>query len=225
MTFKENWWKYLAVVLLYYTIIFGLGSAIPNLDILEESIRNLYFHVPVWFAMMAMMALSMIFGIVYLATNKFEYDIGSSQAAHVGMMLAVLGIATGMLWATYTWGKPWTIDPKLNGVLVTILFYLAYFLLRVSVTDELKRARLSAVYNVFAFVMLILFIMILPRRTASLHPGNGGNPGFNSYDLDNHMRSIFYPAVLGFILLSVWIFTLRYRLKIVQYKQDDNLLK
>ena len=78
--------------------------------------------------------------------------------------------------------------------------------------DEQKRARISAVYNIFAFVMLIVFIGILPRMTDSLHPGNGGNPGFNNYDLDSNMKLVFYPAVIGWILLGLWISDIRLRI-------------
>jgi heme exporter protein C len=61
--------------------------------------------------------------------------------------------------------------------------------------------------------MMIVFIMVLPRMTDSLHPGNGGNPGFSTYDLDNKMRLVFYPAVLGWILFSAWILNIRVRIK------------
>jgi heme exporter protein C len=121
-----------------------------------------------------------------------------------------------MVWAKFTWGAWWTNDPKLNGTAITILIYLAYFVLRNSMDDARKRARISAVYNIFAFVMMIVFIGILPRMTDSLHPGNGGNPGFNSYDLDNGLRMVFYPAVIGWILVGTWIASLRYRLKALQ---------
>ena len=77
--------------------------------------------------------------------------------------------------------------------------------------DEQKRARISAVYNIFAFVLLLVFIGILPRMTDSLHPGNGGNPGFNNYDLDNNMKLVFYPAVVAWILLGWWIASLKIR--------------
>src|SRR6185369_8468231 len=97
-------------------------------------------------------------------------------------------------------------------VAIGILIYLAYFILRSSVTDEVKRARISAVYNIFAYVMLIVFVMILPRLTDSLHPGNGGNPAFGKYDLDNNMRMVFYPAVIGWILFSCWILNVRNRM-------------
>ena len=51
-----------------------------------------------------------------------------------------------------------------------------------------------------------------------MHPGNGGNPGFNMYDLDSNMRMVFYPAVIGWILLGVWIATIRIRAKLIGEK-------
>ena len=59
----------------------------------------------------------------------------------------------------------------------------------------------KAIYNIIAFVMMIVFIGVLPRMTDSLHPGNGGNPAFGNYDLDSNMRMVFYPAVIGWILM------------------------
>ena len=96
-----------------------------------------------------------------------------------------------------------------------------YFILRFSVEDEYKRARISAVYNVFAFVMMNVFIMILPRLTDSLHPGNGGNPAFGKYDLDNNMRMVFYPAVIGWILFSYWLFELKNRISVIKNSTHD----
>ena len=92
----------------------------------------------------------------------------------------------------------------------------AYFVLRSSIEDLEKKARLSSVYNVFAFVLMIVFIGILPRMTASLHPGNGGNPAFSNYDLDDGMRMVFYPAVFGWILIGWWISLIRHRLDILK---------
>ena len=81
-----------------------------------------------------------------------------------------------------------------------------------------KRARISAVYNIFAFPVFVVLIFVLPRLTASLHPGNGGNPGFNQYDLDSNMRMVFYPAVAGWILLGFWIASLRIRTSFINEK-------
>ncbi len=51
----ENWWKYLCIILLTYTVFVGFKGSVPSLDILEQSLRTLYFHVPMWFAMMSLM--------------------------------------------------------------------------------------------------------------------------------------------------------------------------
>jgi heme exporter protein C len=121
-----------------------------------------------------------------------------------------------MIWANYTWGSPWHGDPKQNGAAIALLIYLAYFVLRGSLDNREQRARLSAVYNIFAFAAMIPLIFIIPRMTSSMHPGNGGNPGFNMYDLDNNMRKVFYPAVIGWILLGYWIASLRIRLRLAE---------
>jgi heme exporter protein C len=215
---KNYWWKILAIVLVLYTIVAGFLFKVPAQPILHETIRNLYFHVPMWFGMMTILFISLWHSIKYLSNSKIESDIVASQAAHTGMLLGFLGIITGSVWAKYTWGAWWVADTKLNGAAITLLIYLAYFVLRGSLEEEQKRARISAVYNIFAYVMLIVFLMILPRMSDSLHPGNGGNPGFNSYDLDATMRTVFYPAVAGWILLGVWIMTLKIRIEKLKRK-------
>jgi heme exporter protein C len=139
-------------------------------------------------------------------------------------MFALPGIITGSVWATYTWGKPWVADdPKLQGVMASMLVYLVYYLLRSLIADTQKRARISAVYNIFAFVMTFVFIMIYPRLAPnSLHPGNGGNPAFGKYDMDNGMRMVFYPACIGWILMSVWLLNILARMKKLAFKIENN---
>lgn len=208
-----RFYKALGVVLVLYSLIYGLLTTVPDLPIIEQSIRNLFYHVSMWFAMVAMMAGSFGNAIGFLRSENLQKDTRSISLAETGMLFAFLGLFTGMMWAKFTWGAWWTNDPKLNGSAITILIYLAYFVLRNGIEERRKKARISAVYNIFAFVMMIVFIGILPRMTDSLHPGNGGNPGFNSYDLDNRLRLVFYPAVIGWILMGTWIAALRYRIK------------
>jgi heme exporter protein C len=185
----------------------------PNRSILYESIRNLHFHVPMWFTMITLMGISVFFSIKTLGSNSLEHDRAAVSAVQVGLLFCGLGLITGAVWARATWGAFWTNDVKLNGAAVTGLIYLAYLVLRGSVQDAHKRARLAGIYNIFAFVLLVLFLFVVPRLNAidSLHPGNGGNSGFNDLDLDNRLRVIFYPAVLGWVLLGTWMFTLRNR--------------
>lgn len=218
-----KWWKILSVLIILYTLVWGLLNPVPKLAILHESIRNVYFHVPIWFAMLFQMGYSVVFAIKHLYKNDMRSDLVSDQAAQTGLFLSIPGLLTGCMWAKFTWGTWWTFeDPKLNGVAIAVLIYLAYFILRSSVTDELKRARISAVYNIFAFVMMFVFIMILPRLTDSLHPGNGNNPAFGKYDLDNNMRTVFYPAVIGWVLLSLWILDVKTRLATLKYNSEND---
>jgi heme exporter protein C len=218
----KNWYKILSVLIILYTLTWGLLNPVPRLDILNETIRNVYYHVPIWFAMLFMMAVSLWYSLRALQNNKPEYDTKAYNAATVGFFFSLPGLFTGCVWAKYTWGTWWTFqDPKLNGVAISMLIYLAYFILRFSVDDELKRARISAVYNIFAFVMMNVFIMVLPRLTDSLHPGNGGNPAFGKYDLDDNMRTVFYPGVIGWILFSCWLLEIRNRTSAIQQKLHD----
>jgi len=218
----KHLYKLLSVLLILYTLVYGMLGSVPRLDILNETIRNVYYHVPIWFAMIFMMTVSLYFSLKTLLNYNHLNDSKAFDASVIGFFFSIPGIATGSLWARYTWGTWWTFqDPKLNGVAVSILIYLAYFILRASVDDEQKRARLSAVYNIFAFVMMNVFIMVLPRITDSLHPGNGGNPAFGKYDLDNNMRMVFYPAVIGWVLFSYWLFELRNRLTLLKHEINE----
>ena len=218
---RAVWWKVLSVVLVLYTLTAGLLMDVPVKPILNETIRALYYHVPMWFGMVLLLLTSVIYSLKYLMGFDRKHDIYAVNFAHTGILFGILGLATGMLWANYTWGSPWHGDPKQNGAAIALLVYLAYFILRGSLQDEQQKARISAIYNVFAFTALIPLIFILPRMTDSTHPGNGGNPGFNAYDLDQKMRYVFYPAVIGWTLLGVWLTSLKIRVQTIQVKQDD----
>ncbi len=211
---KWTWWKITSIVLVFYVLIAGLLGDVPRLPILNETIRNLYFHVTMWFSMIILYLISLIYSIRYLRSNNMAHDDWAVESATSGLVLGTLGLLTGSLWARFTWGAWWVNDLKLNGVAIAMLIYLAYFILRQSFDNERKQARLSAVYNIFAFAFMIVFIGILPRLTdGSLHPGNGGNPAFSQYDLDNNMRQVFYPAVLGWVLVGYWIVEIRLRIR------------
>lgn len=218
----KNLYKIVAVLILLYIHMAGMLLEAPRLNILNETVRALYFHVPMWFGMVLLYSLSVYYAVKYLRNPLSDNDVTSEAYAHVGTAFGILGILTGMLWANYTWGSPWHGDPKQNGAAIALLVYLAYFVLRGSIQNEEQKARLSAVYNIFAFASMIPLIFIIPRLQDSMHPGNGGNPGFNAYDLDSRMRLIFYPAVLGWFLVGVWIASLRIRFKLLQNRLLEN---
>jgi heme exporter protein C len=226
---QRSWWKILCVVLLAYAVIGGLLLPVPAIRQLQETIRNLYYHVCMWFGMMILFTVSVVYSVRHLRTLDLKYDIYARAFADVGLLLGLLGYTTGAIWAAYTWADPnnpayasfgaIAREPKLIGAAMAILVYFAYFILRNSIPDIDKRARVSAVYNVFAYAMLFPSIWIVPRLLPSLHPGQEGNPALNFNDIDARMRMVFYPAVIGWTLLGVWIATLKIRLTILREKK------
>jgi len=226
---RLSWWKYLCIALLAYDVVGGLLLPVPRLPQLQETIRNLYYHVCMWFAMMILLTASVVHSIRYLSGMALRHDTLARAYATTGILLGLLGYATGAIWAAYTWADPnnpayasfgsIVREPKLIGAAMAILAYLAYFVLRDSMPDPDRRARVAAVYNVFAYAMLFPSIWIVPRLLPSLHPGQEGNPALNFNDIDARMRIVFYPAVIGWTLLGVWIATLRVRIHNLEEKK------
>lgn len=198
---------------------------IPRLNILEHTARNLYFHVPLWFAMMAGFFVSAYYSLQVLRSSRQTYpleaDLRAEQAALVGAAFGLLGLVTGMVWARFTWyvgtGKWWNFDPKQTMAAVQLLIYGAYFMLRSNFEEPRSRSRISAVYNLFAASTIPFLLFIVPRQMESLHPGAEGNPAFSEITAPV-MRLVFYPAVIGFIGLFWWIYTQRVHLRLLEEK-------
>ena len=225
---KLTWWKIVCILFMFLTFTAGFLIKVPLIGNLHQSIRNFFFHVPMWFGQMGLLTLSLAFSIAYLRTQKLKYDIYAAEFAKTGIIFGILGLVTGSIWAKYTWGEFWSNDPKQMAAAIAVLIYCAYLVLRGSMIDIDKKARVSSVYNIFAYFIYIPLIMILPRLVQSLHPGGmegaqgGGNPALGGGSLDATMRMIFWPAVLGWLLLGIWISTLKIRLSLLANKNLIN---
>ena len=220
---RKYWWKIAAVVFIIYAIIGGFLMPAPdNLGIIQKSIRNLHFHVPMWFTMIIMLFTSYIYGILFLSKSEMKYDSLASSFVKAGMLFGLMGLATGSFWARFTWSTWWVEDAKLNGAAIGMMIYMAYYILRNSIEDDVKRGKFTAVYNLFAFPIFIVLIIVYPRMAeTSLHPASGDTVGFSDLDLDNNLRKVFYIATLGWILLGTWIATLKYRVTELTRKDEE----
>lgn len=213
---RKYWWKILCIIILLYVVSMGILIDIPYLPKLKESIRNLFFHVPMWYVMLFSFLMSVIYSVLYLRKNQLKYDIISNEFVIVGLWFGALGMTTGMEWASIQWGSPWSNDPKQVGAGLTILIYLAYTILRNSVNDIDKKARLAAVYNIFSFALLIPLVYIIPSHLQSLHPGSDNKP-FEALKTQHHLlKYVSLPAMVGWILLGLWIFDIRIRIKKIE---------
>lgn len=219
-------------------LIANPSMTFPYRGLLSETIRNTYFHVSLWFAMMFLFIAAVVYAIRYLViksrrgTHTLDTTVGLTDLSPlertdqwsvvftgVGMLFGILGLLTGAVWAKYTWGSYWNWDIKQFTTLIALLIYAGYFVLRAAFPDPEQRARLGAVYNIFAFACLIPLIYILPRLSAtSLHPGAEGNPAMGGEDLDSTMRMVFYPTIIGWTLFGGWMAGVAYRARIVGEK-------
>lgn len=215
---KAKWWKYLGVLIMLYVFLMGLLGEVPRQDILNETIRNLHFHVPMWFGMIILFLFSLVYSVKYLRNPSLFNDTMAAETAKIGVLFGILGLVTGAIWAKFTWNSWWNGDPKQNMSAICMLIYLAYLVLRSSVKEVDNKGKLAAVYNIFAFCAMIPLLFVIPRMLDSLHPSNGGNQGFVIYDMNSQLRLVFYPAVIGWTLLGLWAASIGTRAQMLKYR-------
>lgn len=246
MQANKNWriiYQSLAIILITYALVRGMMIAIPQKALWGQTGRNIFYHVPMWFAMLVLMFMSVYYSIRLLReldpdrerqADPLKLDIQAREAARVGVLFNILGLITGILWSRVTWnaatisgwsfGAWWGWDPIQVSALISLLIYLAYFLLRSSFSEPEQRARIAAVYNIFAAATLIPLFYIIPRILPGLHPtsADSGNKGGNFVGtMDATGKLVFWPAVLGFILLGIWIYSQRNRIEQLKWRLDN----
>lgn len=238
-------YKALAVVLLLYALVYGLIAEIPvsgeMFSQLKQSSRNLFYHVPNWFAMLVLMGISLYHSIRLLrltdpdntkvSGNPLLVDIRAKEAALIGVLFNTVGLTTGIVWGRVSWNEAmettsfsawWSWDPIQTCALIALLIYLAYYLLRASIADPEQRAKVSAVYNIFAFATLIPLFFIIPRVLEGLHPTSGGGSFiFKSSGISNQFRMILYPGMIGLILMGVWLYEIRARMELIKFRLEE----
>ena len=213
-----------AAVWITVVLVLAILGPVSNLPILEHTARNLYFHVPMWFVLYAAAVAGAWHAGRYLATGRTVHDVRSEAAWMVSTVAGVTALVTGVIWARFTWyqgtGLWWSPEPRQNMVAVQLLISGAYFVLRGSLDRPRQRARLSAVYALFATASMPFLTYVLPRRMASLHPGAEGNPAFSEMDIAADMRWIFYAAAVGFLMLGWWLYTQRVRARVADLRVE-----
>lgn len=189
----------------------------PYRNLLYETIRNTFYHVPMWFVMFTLFGIALFHCVKYLRTGIMRHDTAAVSYTTVGILFGFLGLFSGALWAKNTWGDYFPMDIKILMTYTALAIYLAYFILRMSFDNFEQRARISAVYAIFAFSTLIPLLYVIPKISPdSLHPGNGSNPAFGTQDMDNTLRMVFYPACIGWIMLGIWLGQLTFRYNLLK---------
>ena len=197
-------WKILTGALLGAVIIAVFLMPPPQRD-LEDVSRIFFFHAPVaWVAVLAFFV-SMVNSILFLKRNEIGYDIQAVSAPRLGFLFSILALITGMIFAKNTWGSFWNWDPREISLFILILIYGAYFALRSAVAMEERKASLSAVCSILAFLTVPFLVFVLPRVYRSLHPGNSIVDNQLRFQLPFPYLLVFLCSILGFTLIFVWV--------------------
>jgi len=215
------WWKLLLFIALSLVIIFSFITPAPQRQIGEAS-RVFYYHIPQAWVCVIAFAMSMIYSIRYLKNKKIVEDDRAVIAAKLGFIFCVLAAITGSIFAKVTWGSFWNWDPRETSIFILLLIYGAYFALRGAVEVEEKRASLSAVYSIFAFVTVPFLIFVIPRILPSLHPADSIVDKNLKFTMGFSVRIIFFSSLTLFTVLYLWIFNIARRVqKITRFYEEQ----
>jgi len=209
------WWKILIFVVMSGVIYFSFTTPAPQQNIGEAS-RVFYYHIPqAWVCVLAFL-MAMIYSVKYLRTKNLNDDDKASEAARLGLIFCILATITGSIFARVTWGLFWNWDPRETSVFILLLIYGAYFALRGAVADEEKKAALSAVYAIFAFVTVPFLVFVIPRILPSLHPEDSIVDENMKFTMGPSVRIIFFTSLAVFTVIYLWLFKLGTRLGTIQ---------
>jgi len=206
------WWKALLFIIMTAAIVAAFVTEAPQQQIGEAS-RIFYFHIPqAWISVLAF-AMSMIYSIGYLRKRDILTDGRAADTAAIGLLVCILAAATGSIFAKVTWGSFWNWDPRESSIFLLLLIYGAYFALRGAVQDENRRATLSAVYSIFAFLTVPFLVFVLPRMVPSLHPSDSVVDENMKFVMGAEVWRILLTSLVGFSVLYLWMFNISGRIR------------
>ncbi|MHB8586003.1 MAG: cytochrome c biogenesis protein [Thermoplasmatota archaeon] len=174
----------LAAAVIGPLVLLGYALTAPALvGLSPHASRIIYFHVPLAILAYAAFATTLVASASFLVTAARAWDRVAVASAEVGVLFSVIVIATGLAWAQADFvGYQPLEDPKLVSVIALAVVYLGYLLLRGSVTETERRARLASVFGLVAF--LAVPVAYFATDLGSVHPlptqveGVGAGLGF-----------------------------------------------
>lgn len=198
------------VVLLAVTLGVGLFG-VPADRTQGDVQRIMYLHVPsAWLAYLAFFV-TFTASIRYLWKRDLRADRLAAASAEVGLLFTAITIVTGSIWGKATWGVWWDWDPRLTTTAILFLLYLGYILLRGSIVDRERRARLGAVLGIVAFANVPI-VHFSVQWWSGLHQGptviRPGDPS-----IDHVLLATLLANVVAFTILFACLTRRRERLE------------
>ncbi|HEV3420761.1 MAG TPA: cytochrome c biogenesis protein CcsA [Candidatus Acidoferrum sp.] len=180
--------------------------------------RIFYFHVSSAWAGFTAFFLCFIGNLLYVWKRDQKYDWLAVSGAEVGLAFTTVVLITGPIWAHPVWGIWWTWDARLTSTFVLWLLYVSYLLLRSLVDEPDRRALLSSLFGIFAFLDVpLVFGAIRWWRTQHPQPVIMGGQGSG---LDPTMKSVFFFSALAMHVFMLFLVAERYALEKMQTETD-----
>ena len=180
--------------------------------------RIFYFHVASAWSGFTAFFLCFLGNLLYVWKRDQKYDWIAVSGAEVGLAFTTVVLITGPIWAHPVWGIWWTWDARLTSTFVLWLLYVSYLLLRTLVEEPDRRALLSSLFGIFAFLDVpLVFGAIRWWRTQHPQPVIMGGQGSG---LDPTMKSVFFFSALAMHVFMLFLVVERYALEKMQTETD-----
>src|SRR5690349_13772127 len=171
--------------------------------------RIFYFHAAAAWAGMTAFSISFLANLLYVWRRQPRWDSLGVSSAEVGLAFITTVLITGPIWAKPAWGIYWTWDARLTSTFVLWLLYICYLLLRTLIEEPDRRALLSALFGIFAFLDVpLVFGSIRWWRTQHPAPVIMGGPGSG---LDPTMYKVLFFSWFAMLALMALLLRQRYR--------------
>ena len=207
--------QYRLDIMLWVVLLLGMVCALymalieaPREVTMGDLQRIFYFHVPAGITGITAFAINFIASLMFIIGKNRRWDSLALSAAEIGVMFLAIVLVTGPIWAKPAWFVWWTWSPRLTSSLVLCLLYAAYLLIRKYIEDPERRAMVSAVFAVIAFMDAPL-VWFSIRWWRDLHP----SPMLESGGLAPEMRPALWTCMAVFQVLMIFLLRRRFYLE------------
>ncbi len=197
-----------SLLVLMVAMIWGLAFAPADYQ-QGNSFRIMYIHVPAAIWSMGIYASMAIAALVALVWQIKQANLAMVAMAPIGAVFTFLALVTGAVWGKPTWGTWWVWDARLTSELILLFLYFGVIALYSAFQDKSIGAKAAGILSIVGVVNLPI-IHFSVQWWNTLHQG-ASITKFEKPSIATEMLIPLLLAILGFMLLSVYLTVVRYR--------------